>query len=148
MAEGIQVEVTDGFAHIQFLDREKAGPAITKLLELGGPGLLDVDTRSNSRKTYIVPESIARDAGLLDEAAPTEAPADDQPDDQPEDQPADAPEDQPEGEPSDSWTVAQLTDYAKREEIDLGGATRKADILSAIQAASQPASQAPVSDQA
>lgn len=138
MAEGIHAEVTDGFAHIQFLDREKAGPAITKLLELGGPGLLDVDTRSNSRKTYIVPESIARDAGLLDDqpadedATPAKAAADDQPAD-----------DQPEGEPSDSWTVAQLTDYAKREEIDLGGATRKADILAAIQDASQPAAQAP-----
>ena len=144
MAEGIHAEVTDGFAHIQFLDREKAGPAITKLLELGGPGLLDVDTRSNPRKTYIVPESIARDAGLLDDQPADETPAKAAADDAPDDQPAD---DAPEGEPSDSWTVAELTDYAKREEIDLGGATRKADILAAIQDASQPAAQAPAEEE-
>lgn len=39
------------------------------------------------------------------------------------------------GEPSDSWTVPQLQAYAKREEINLGEATRKADILAAIKAA-------------
>lgn len=135
MAEGIQVEVENGFAHIQFLDKSKGGPAITKLLELGGPELIDVDTRSNPRKTYIVPEGMARDAGLLDESdsdqsepdAPAETPA-----------PAGS-----EGEPSDSWTVAQLKDYAAREEISLAGAEKKADILAAIQAASQPAPAAP-----
>jgi hypothetical protein len=128
MAEGIQVEIQDGFAHIQFLDREKSGPALRQLLDLSGPEMLDIDTRSNPRKTYIVPEGVAREAGLLDEAAETDAP-----EPTPEAEPAG-----PEGEPSEAWTVAQLTDYAKREEIDLGGATKKADILSAIKAASQP----------
>jgi hypothetical protein len=69
MAEGILAEVEDGFARIQFLDPSKRGPALAKLIEVGGPELIDVDTRSNPRKTYIVPESIAQDAGLL-EAAP------------------------------------------------------------------------------
>lgn len=65
MAEkGIQVEVADGFARIEFLDKELRGATLTKLLEAGGPGLIDVDT-SGTRKTYIVPESIARDAGLI-----------------------------------------------------------------------------------
>lgn len=72
MAEGILAEVEDGFARIQFLDPSKRGPALAKLIELGGPELIDIDTRSNPRKTYIVPESIAQDAGLL-EAAPAPA---------------------------------------------------------------------------
>jgi len=118
MAEGIEVEIQDGFAHIQFLDPSKRGDALTKLLDQVGPGLIDVDTRSNPRKTYIVPEGVARDAGLLDEAEPApETPA------------------LPEGTPSDSWTVAQLKEYAAQEEVDLTGAEKKADILAAIQAA-------------
>lgn len=68
MAEGILAEVENGFARIQFLDKSKVGPSLAKLLELGGPGLIDIDTRSNPRKTYIVPESIAQDAGLLEVA--------------------------------------------------------------------------------
>lgn len=68
MAEGILAEVEDGFARIQFLDPSKRGAALAKLIEVGGPELIDVDTRSNSRKTYIVPESIAQDAGLLEVA--------------------------------------------------------------------------------
>lgn len=38
----------------------------------------------------------------------------------------------PEGDPSDAWTNAQLTQYAADQDIDLGGATVKADILTAI----------------
>lgn len=38
-------------------------------------------------------------------------------------------------EPSDSWTVPQLQAYAKAKEIDLGDATKKADTLATIQAA-------------
>ncbi|MGY2036614.1 hypothetical protein ACW9HF_15135 [Nocardia gipuzkoensis] len=41
----------------------------------------------------------------------------------------------PAGEPSDSWTVAQLQAFAKANGIDLGEATKKADILAAVQAA-------------
>lgn len=41
----------------------------------------------------------------------------------------------PEGDITDKWTVKQLTAYAKAENIDLGGATAKKDILSAIAAA-------------
>ena len=117
MADGVQVEVENGFAHIQFLDSSKKGPVLTQLLELVGPELIGIDTRSNPRKTYIVPEGTARDAGLLDEA-PASEPTPDAPD--------------------ESWTVVQLVDYANREEIDLGGATKKADILAAITAANSP----------
>lgn len=122
-AEGIMIEVADGFARIQFLDKEKRGSGLAALIAVGGPELIDVDTRSNTHKTYIVPESIAVEAGLLD-PAPTSAPT---------------PEPPPAGAPDDSWTVAQLRDFAAREEIELGAATKKADILAVIAAASAPA---------
>lgn len=65
--EGVQVEVEDGFARIEFLDPAKRGTTVAKLLEVGGPGLIDVDTRSGRRKIYRVPESIAEQAGLIDD---------------------------------------------------------------------------------
>lgn len=34
---------------------------------------------------------------------------------------------------NDEMTVAELTEYAKSNNIDLGGATKKADILAVIQ---------------
>jgi hypothetical protein len=40
-----------------------------------------------------------------------------------------------EGEPSEAWTVAQLKAYADEHSIDLGDATKKADILAAIELA-------------
>lgn len=124
MAEGILIEVEDGFAHIQFLDVTKRGPALAKLLELGGPELMDVDTRSNPRKTYIVPEGTARDAGLLDDTEPEPEPS--------------SPS-LPEGDPNESWTVAQLREYAAAEGISLAGADKKADILAAVTAPKEPA---------
>ena len=111
--EGVQVEVTDGFARIEFPDPHKRGEVVAALLKAGGPGLIDVDTRGSRRRAYIVPESIAQQAGLLEEAA-AEAPA------------------YPEGQPSEDWTIPQLKAYAEHEGIDLGTATKKADILTAI----------------
>lgn len=43
----------------------------------------------------------------------------------------------PEGDPTEKWTVAHLVAFAAREEIDLGEATKKADILAAILGASE-----------
>jgi len=40
----------------------------------------------------------------------------------------------PEGPPSESWKGEQLKAYAKANEIDLGGATNKADMVAAIAA--------------
>lgn len=42
-------------------------------------------------------------------------------------------------EPSDSWTVAQLRDFADQAHIDLTGITTKADVLSAIDSAQRGA---------
>ncbi|MEU1432135.1 hypothetical protein ABZ412_34215 [Nocardia sp. NPDC005746] len=43
----------------------------------------------------------------------------------------------PESEPSESWTVPQLRDYAADKKIDLGDATKKADVLAVIAAAAE-----------
>jgi len=44
----------------------------------------------------------------------------------------------PDGEPSDAWKVNQLKAYADREEVDLGDAKTKADILASLEAAKKP----------
>lgn len=43
----------------------------------------------------------------------------------------------PDGDPSEDWTGAQLKAYAKAKDISLGGATKKADMLAAVEAARQ-----------
>lgn len=41
----------------------------------------------------------------------------------------------PEGEPDASWRVADLIAYAREHEIELGEATKKADVLAVIDVA-------------
>jgi hypothetical protein len=41
----------------------------------------------------------------------------------------------PEGKPTDVWTNAQITAWAAAHEVDLGDASKKADMLAAIEAA-------------
>ncbi len=53
---------------------------------------------------------------------------------EPEAEPAEPEPSEPAGEPSESWTVPQLRAYAQDKGIDLGEATKKADILAAITA--------------
>lgn len=53
---------------------------------------------------------------------------------------ADAP-DAPDGAPNTSWTVVQLKAHADEHDIDLGEATKKADILAAIEAAASDSGQ-------
>ena len=43
-----------------------------------------------------------------------------------------APAEGGDGVPDASWTVAELREYAKANDVDLDGATAKADILAAI----------------
>lgn len=110
--EGVAVETDgNGFARVSFPDPSKTGEGLAALLAVGGPGLIDVDTRGE-RKGYIVPESVAVQAGLL--ADPDAAPA------------------LPDGDPAESWTVAQLRAYAAEHGVDLTGASVKADILAKL----------------
>ncbi|MCH5645158.1 hypothetical protein [Gordonia sp. ABSL49_1] len=43
----------------------------------------------------------------------------------------------PEGDPNESWKVDELKAYAAEHTIDLGDATKKADILAAIELAGE-----------
>lgn len=65
MPDNVQVELDSGFARVTFLAPGLAGRGLAALLQAGGPGLIDVDT-SGRRRSYTVPESIAREAGLID----------------------------------------------------------------------------------
>lgn len=65
MPQGIEIVTEDGFSTLTFLDKAQRGPALKKLLDIGGPELIDVDT-SGTHKSYVVPESIAIEAGLID----------------------------------------------------------------------------------
>jgi hypothetical protein len=128
---GIEVTVRDGFAVIDFVDQSLRGPALAKLVELGGGGSIEAFTRGTPRKVYRVPEGNAREAGLLDDSTEVEAlePATDtgfaaalaeaghqQPHTlagqrQPE-RPG-QPGDYPDGEPNDDWTRPELDAYAQ-----------------------------------
>ncbi|AWN04217.1 hypothetical protein FDJ57_gp16 [Gordonia phage Sour] len=68
MPEGIIAEIDGGFATLDFVDRSLRGPALQKLLEIGGPETIETLTRSGPRRQYRVPEGNAREAGLIDEA--------------------------------------------------------------------------------
>lgn len=72
--DGLYIELRDGFAEIAFLDPSKRGATLANLIAVAGPEFVEVDT-SGTRKTYRVPESVARDAGVLPpEKAPEPAP--------------------------------------------------------------------------
>lgn len=72
MPQGVEVYVEDGFAVIDFVDRSLRGPGINRLIDSGGPDIIEKLTRSGPRTQYRVPEGNARAAGLLD--VPAEGP--------------------------------------------------------------------------
>ena len=114
MPQGIDVQVEDGFAIIDFVDRAKRGPALARLLEVGGPEFVEKLTRGyGPRAVYRTPEGNARAAGLLDDS--------------------DAP--YPDGDPSEDWTRPQLDAYAADvRDIDTTGLPKKAAVLDALKA--------------
>jgi len=66
MPQGIIATVDNGFATLDFVDPSLRGPALTKLLEIGGPESIETITRVGPRRQYRVPEGNATEAGLLD----------------------------------------------------------------------------------
>ncbi|GII98383.1 hypothetical protein CLV28_0706 [Sediminihabitans luteus] len=44
----------------------------------------------------------------------------------------------PDGDPTETWKADQLKAYAAEHDVDLAGATKKADVLAAILAATTP----------
>lgn len=70
---GVEVVVADGFAIIDFTDPDQRGPALAKLIDIGGGESIEPLTRRGPRKRYRVPEGNAREAGLLTEATSVNA---------------------------------------------------------------------------
>lgn len=66
MPKGIDVLVEEGFATIDFVDRNLRGQGIAALLEHTPAELVEKITRSGPRALYRVPEGNARAAGMLD----------------------------------------------------------------------------------
>ena len=66
MPAGVAAVVDEGFATLDFVDKTLRGPALTRLLKIGGPRSIEVLTREGPRKQYRVPEGNAREAGLVD----------------------------------------------------------------------------------
>lgn len=67
MPAGVFVDIADGFAVIDFVDKGRRGAGLNALLAVDGPGVVETLTRSGPRIVYRVPEDVARVAGLLDE---------------------------------------------------------------------------------
>lgn len=67
MPQGIIATVDNGFALIDFVDKSQRGPALAKLVDIGGPESIETVTRVGPRRQYRVPEGNAREAGLLDD---------------------------------------------------------------------------------
>ncbi|WP_280269170.1 hypothetical protein [Nocardia wallacei] len=65
MTEGIAIEVEDGSARIEFLDKALRGETLARLLDVAGPHAIRAETRGGDRKGYVVPEWAAIQAGLL-----------------------------------------------------------------------------------
>lgn len=63
MPQGVEVLVEDGYATVEFVDPAKRGPGLNALLQAGGDQVQKV---TRPRNGYVVPEDVARAAGLLD----------------------------------------------------------------------------------
>lgn len=160
MPAGIETEIIDGFAHLSFPDRSLAGKAIAKLIELGGPDIVSVQTRTGPRRVYVTPEGNARAAGLLDEGAAVTEPVVETPlttigpagdvsvvdtgaplvaVDSPiviETPTASVLAGWPlDSEPSQEWKLTELKAYASSKGIDASTERSKADVLDLLDAA-------------
>ncbi|WP_301121053.1 hypothetical protein [Mycolicibacterium fortuitum] len=156
MPAGVDVEVEDGFARIEFVDRSLRGRGLGKLLEVGTPPEL-IDKVTRPQLAYIVPEGNARLAGLLDEADVQDAIVGtaEIPDGAPVPDPVFAeggplpdgsqpvlggsgedvlPKSWPDGEPSDQWKRPELDAYARSKGIDPTELPNKDEVLAAIEA--------------
>ncbi|ADX31937.1 hypothetical protein TPA2_gp23 [Tsukamurella phage TPA2] len=70
MPAGIEVEVDNGFATLDFVNKSLRGPALAKLIEQGGGEIVETITREGPRRKYRVPLGNAQAAGLIDGSTP------------------------------------------------------------------------------
>jgi hypothetical protein len=71
--KGVEVVVENGFATIDFTDVSLRGPALQRLLEIGGPETIETLTREGPRRKYRVPVGNVTEAGLLDKRSKVKA---------------------------------------------------------------------------
>lgn len=118
MPEGVDVIVDDGEATIEFVDQSKRGPGLAELFKhVADPADVEKRTRPNR---YVVPESAARAAGLLDDSAESEPDVAEKPtyDD---------------GVPDDDWRRDAINDWASKTlKLDVSGLPNKGEALTAI----------------
>jgi hypothetical protein len=121
--------IPEGYGFVAGRSRENA-KAILAAAEKAG---VDPSLVSTVIGGYLAPEAavIAYENrnNPTEEKAPSEEPAEEEPD-------AGSDEDGYYG-PDRSWSNADIEAYARDNNIDLGGATKKADMLSAISAATK-----------
>lgn len=67
MPTGVETFIDgEGFAVLDFVDPARRGPALAKLIAIGGPESIETITRDGPRRKYRVPEGNASAAGLID----------------------------------------------------------------------------------
>ena len=110
--------IPDGYGFVAGRSRDNA-KAILAAAEKAG---VDVNLVATVADGYIAPEAavLAYEGKTAKEKAPSEEPAE-----------------KPEGTPDGTWKNAEIEDWAADNGVDLGGATKKADMLSAISAATK-----------
>jgi len=147
---GVAVAVADGLATIDFIDPGLRGPALARLIDIGGPLSVETLTRRGPRRLCRVPEGNAREAGLLDDGTEVDAHASgdsgfaaalaDAGHHQPDTASARVAAGgaavhrrYPDGEPDDAWRRPELDAYANVVKgIDTTDLPTKADVLATI----------------
>lgn len=120
MPEGVAVGVADGEATIEFLDRDKLSAGLNALLAAAEPDP-HVVAYKTSPSRYVVPEAVARAAGLLDGRAPTK--------------PVEPPKGYDDGQPDMDWSRPAIDEFAARltPPLDTTGEKNKPNALKAIE---------------
>lgn len=128
MPAGVAVSVEDGVATVEFVDRSKAEAGLRALLAAAEPDPHVVDYRTSPSR-YVVPEGVARKAGLLDE--PNQAAGDE------EKAPAEPPKGYDDGKPDMDWSRKDIDDYAGtlNPPLDVTGEKNKELAIAAIEEA-------------
>ena len=119
--------IPEGYGFVAGRSRENA----KRILAAAKAAGVDVALVQTTLDGYLAPEAAVREyEGKNFEKSDTPEPFEGEPGPGGEEPPAEA-------VPDESWKNAAIVDYAAHHEIDLGGATKKADMLSAISAATK-----------
>lgn len=133
MPAGVHVEIDGPDAYVQFVDPALRGPSLARLLAVGGPESIEVNTRSGPRTVYRVPEGNAREAGLVDGADTPAEPSAPVSGDAGGSESATATD----GGPDATWSRQQLNEYAKAMGLHPTDLPNKQAVLELIERAAK-----------